>query len=72
MVIIVRAGTLLPPDGDIFTIVPKGAVGELTSTTFTKTPNPDSSPAAAGVLMPTTFGSVKDTFGQGMVLVVVP
>jgi hypothetical protein len=60
------AGTRVPALGIIATMVPLGNCPLGTFTTFGLMPNPESSPAAVGVLMPTTFGSVTTAKGHGM------
>ena len=60
------ADTRVPALGIIATMVPLGDGPLGTFTTFVAMPNPDSSAAAVGVLMPTTFGSVTMTEGHGM------
>ena len=72
MVTVERPDTTVPPAGDIATIVPLATDCEGTLTTLTVTPSPDSSPAAVGVLIPTTFGMVNDTDGHSTLCVTEP
>jgi hypothetical protein len=60
------ADTRVSALGIIATMVPLGDDPLGTFTTFKLTPSPDSSAAAVGVLMPTTFGSVTVFEGHGM------